>query len=753
MDKEELSRQLAAAFLGELEEHVQSINRVLLEVERQSITSDDAVRDLMRSLHTLKGAARAAGYQMLEQAFHLLENVLIPVRDGSAEFDSTLVSTLFDAADALDESVMRLRENSELGGGRLEQLIGRLVDDKTDVQGPPRHATSGEDKPSDDQVDPPAADQDHKKTSPPPPATDRASTSSRPSGSTVRLAADKLDRLMTQSGEMLVARRRMEMQIHQVESLRDFVSSSLQNLEKIRSSGLETSELKTRGNGALTLIDVAGEELKDLDKQIDRLSTRMIAEARHLKVACESLEDEVHRVRMFPFSEACLGMERMVRDLALDQGKRVEFLIQGSDLEVDRSIIEAIKDPLLHLVRNAVDHGLEPPGQRLATGKSEVGRLEIAASLKGAQIEIVVSDDGRGLDFDALREQARARGMTETADHRDLARLIFLPGLSTARKITDISGRGVGMDVAQDRIEALHGFIDMSSQPGAGTQFVITLPITLTTLRGLLVQANGHTYAFPSSQVERLVHFQPDEVGSAGGKPVLLLDHPISLVSLTRVLGQETDSIATGRHGRSAVIVHLGKQRLGFVVDEISAEQEIVVKTLGKRLAGVRKISGAIVLESGRLALLLNVASLVRAATGVNEPELIRTQQPAPEPTRDRILYAEDSVTTRTLVRSILEAAGFDVRVATDGQTAWNMLNEEGADLVVSDVEMPRMNGFELTQAIRRSAQFRDLPVILVTGLGSPDDKMRGADAGADAYLVKSSFDQQSLLDAIQQLL
>jgi two-component system, chemotaxis family, sensor kinase CheA len=463
----------------------------------------------------------------------------------------------------------------------------------------------------------------------------------------------------------------------------------------------------------------------------------------------------VRRLRMLPFAEACQGLDRLVRDLAQAGGKEIELVIEGGQVELDRSILEVLRDPLYHLVRNAVDHGIEPPDRRQAVGKPARGRIAVSASLRGAQVEIVVADDGRGLDLEAVSQQVRARRPGEPDDERDLASCIFLPGVSTASQVTSVSGRGVGLDVVKSRVEALHGTVDLAFTAGVGTRLALVVPLTLTTLRALLVEAGGQAFAWASTNVQRLVRIGPDDIRMVGGRAVLVHGKtPLPVASLAETLGLPPAESAGVGGRRPGLIVAAGERRMAFIVDELVAEQEIVVKGLGGRIRRIRGLSGATILPSGRIALVLNAAPLIRAAMGRAHGTATATgpDQAAPA-AKKRLLVVDDSMTTRTLEKSILEAAGYEVVTAADGEAGWQLLREQDVDLVISDVEMPRMDGFELTESIRRRGRSRDLPVILISARSSDRDKARGAEVGANAYIVKSAFDQKELLETLAQLL
>jgi two-component system chemotaxis sensor kinase CheA len=573
------------------------------------------------------------------------------------------------------------------------------------------------------------------------------------------VAADRLDALLAHTGELLVARRRLESRAAEVTALRERVAQwrvQWQRAQKWLAPLLgHTEEREGRAIPAPAARELqqTGARLHRLEKDLDLLAANMVRDGRDLRQAADPLDADVRRVRLFPFAEACQGMERMVRDLAQAAGKEVELAIEGGAVELDRSILEGLKDPLYHLVRNAVDHGVEPPERRRAVGKPPRARVSITAALRGGQVQVVVADDGRGLDLDALRDQARKRGLPEPADDAEAARLVFLPGLSTAPLITDVSGRGVGLDVVKSRLEALHGTVDIARAAGGGTRFTLTVPLTLTTLRAVLVGAGGQTFAFAGTNVQRFARARADQVRSVAGRQMLALGGPpLPLAALAEVLG------LSGPPTRSdgpvpVLVVAAGEKRMAFSVDDFVAEQEIMIKSLGARVRHLPLVAGATFLPSGRIALVLNAANLVRTALGRGSTPAPAARAGPEAPPRKRLLVVDDSVTTRTLEKSILEAAGYEVATAADGQAAWQLLHERGADLLVSDVEMPRMDGFALTEAVRASTRFRELPVVLVTARESEADKARGIEAGADAYLVKSAFDQKNLLETIAQLL
>jgi two-component system chemotaxis sensor kinase CheA len=453
----------------------------------------------------------------------------------------------------------------------------------------------------------------------------------------------------------------------------------------------------------------------------------------------------------------------MVRDLAREEVKEVRLRVVGADTELDKSVLELLKDPLVHLVRNAVGHGIEPPGDREARGKPREGTITLEARSEGRTAVIAVADDGAGIDARRVKEAALRRGIIQpqdaaALDEPELVALVFRPGLSTSAAVTDLSGRGVGLDVVRGNVERLHGRIEVDSSPGRGTRFRITLPLTLTTTHALLVRARGQTFAIPLASVERIVRLPSGEGAAMAGRRALrFLDRPVALVGLADVLGLPPHPAGGGDEVTggppTAVIVAAAERRAAFLVDGLLGEQEIVAKSLGPQLPRVRHTAGASILGTGEVVIILSAVDLVASAQRVQVHEKTAAPGQAGPPRRRAVLVVDDSITTRTLEKSILEAAGYEVRVATDGVEAWTILQQTGCDLVVADVMMPRMDGFELTRRVRGDPTLKRLPVILVTSLESREDKERGAAAGADAYIVKGAFDQDTFLETVRRLL
>lgn len=581
---------------------------------------------------------------------------------------------------------------------------------------------------------------------------------------TLRVAAEKLDSLLAQSGELLVARRRIESRTQELDQLRSLVAVWRREwraaelwLRQLFRAGASPEDVGARAPAGVRKAGEAvtqnGHRLRQLERKLEQAAAALEADGRLLRHTCDALDSDVEHMRMFPFAEACAGLERAVRDLVRSSGKDVLLVIEGGDVEVDRSVLEALKDPLLHLVRNAVDHGVESPEQRERTGKPRQATVTVSAALCGTQVQVVVADDGRGFDVERIRERLRQKGLPEPQNERELIRTLFLPGFSTTQIITDVSGRGVGLDVVQNRIEALHGTVDVSFVASRGARFELSVPLTLTKIRSVLLAAGGQTYAVATVHVVHLFRVAEEQVRSLAEHQALLMgDAPLAVAPLAEMLGTRSEQRQPGGK-RLALLLTSGMQRAAFLVDDVLGEQEIVVKRLGDRLHRLRHVAGATILPSGRVALVLNVPGLIRTAlSSALSASRAADSPPAAAGTR-RLLIVDDSVTTRALLKSILETAGYETASAADGEQAWETLVTGTYDLVVADVDMPHLDGFQLTSRIRHSPRYRELPVILVTARQSDGDRARGVEVGANAYLAKSAFDQQNLLECVTQLL
>ncbi|HEX6307197.1 MAG TPA: response regulator [Longimicrobiales bacterium] len=688
MSSDDLTSRLRDTFVQELEEHVRQLNRGLLALE-QKPGDEELIRSLFRSAHTIKGAARVADEPLVEDACHSMESIFAAVRGAREPLSGSDFALLFATCDALEEAAGRLRSGESLRGSALAALLPRL----TALAGaaPPARAPTPP-APAPSAPAPPAPDP----AAPPvraPSRTTPASTPESEAAELVRVRAGRLDELLSAVGELIIATGR--------------------------------------------IVERAG---------------RGDESARRLDQATDAVAEVVHRLRLRPFGDICESLPRAVRDAAAAEGKEVELRIDGADVEADRVVIDALRDPLLHLVRNAVAHGVESPDARERAGKPRQGLVRVAAELAGGRLHVIVSDDGAGLDEAAIRRKLRERREPEPRTREGLADALLRGGFTTRHEATGISGRGVGLDIVRAALENIGGAVGVEWSEGQGTTFRLECPPTPAVLRAVLVRLGAYLFALPTAHVERLRRVRMADLRSASGGTILPdQDGPIRILSLARLLGPPLEARPLDDTALVA-IVRVGTRRAAFVVDEVVAEDEIVMRPLAAEPGAVPHAAGAAILPSGRVAVVLGAPSLLAAGlrTGAGLTPAAPVER---ERHRLRVLVADDSITTRTLEQSVLEAAGYEVVTAVNGEEAWEALDREGADALVADVEMPRMDGFALCRRVRSSERFRELPIVLVTGRESPEDRTRGLEAGADAYLVKSSFDQADLLGTLDQLI
>ncbi|MET1077659.1 MAG: response regulator [Pseudomonas sp.] len=736
LDREALRQRLLASFQVEAQERL-AVLADGLAGWRESTASDDSIESLFREVHSLKGASRAAGHTAIEQLCHAWESLLGAVRHGQLELSSERVELCRHVLRA----VQRLHEGQPTDDFEHHRLIENL-----------EAAALG------DAFSLPQASVG------PPGAINVVSGPSDPS--TVRVSTQRLDALLFQSETLL--QHRLEAQAHARHLRAHALAFEPQRHKQLLASGAlkqlrdGLEQLPPEGrDGLKNLLDYLDWSLSLHDRQHFE-ALRLAKAATHLAQGLTQLSDglfaELQAVLLLPASSLVEGLPAMLQDLAADAGKRVELSVRGEALQIDKRILDELRPVLVHLLRNVIDHGLESPSQRQAAGKAAVGQLQLEMLQESAdRFELRVRDDGRGIDTEQLKARALSAGLLSVEQVAALGtaealRLIFTSGLSTSAMLTDLSGRGLGMAIVQEVVERLGGRIELESEPGQGCCFHLHLPLSLSTFRAVIVRNAERVFAIPALAVERCLRLPLAAVKNLENRPSVVFEEALlPLWSLSEVLGLG-DSERPGK-ALLLLVFKVRGERFGLSIDELLGDQEITVKPLGRQLLRVRNLLGATVLGDGQLVPILHPVDLYRSALETQSVSLGRQEQVRDTRVVRRLLIAEDSFTSRGLLKAILEGAGYRVTTANDGLEAWNTLKQGRFDLLVSDVEMPRMDGFSLTGRIRADRELSGLPVILVTALHQAEDRARGLEAGANAYLVKSGFDQENLLDAIQRLL
>lgn len=725
--EDDLLQELLVTFRSEAVEHLQTINQSLLKLERapDEVLRAKTLQDAFRAAHSLKGAARAVSLGEIETLAHAMESVFQKARDAGLELGADICDVLYDGLDMIEHVL----------AGQIvdvESLKIRLLSLSEGDAHPISRSNGG--KSSEENVSVPAG---------------------QVAGETIRVAVNKLDDLMAQVGELLISKISADQRLvdsRAISQQMDHWLKSWRELKAIapRVEGEVGRQINTIMVRHAEQTDALIEAFRALDQGINRDTVR-------LGIVANGLQDKVRDVRMVPFQTLVFALERAVRDAARSQQKLVRMVVEGADIELDKKVLEMLKDPLLHLVRNAVAHGLETTEERALIGKPEEGVVRLQLQQRGNEVHILVSDDGRGFNLSALRHAyaRRMNGMVdENATDDEIMSWAFLPGVTTASEVTSISGRGVGLDVVRQSLADIQGRISLESAPSRGTTFHLVVPISLAMMRGLLVRVGQEVYVLPLLAVEKII--EPQSVFVVGGRQMIRVDDkPLPLLSLAQVL-RRTIPAAVTEKTPLAIILSVANQRLALLVDDVLTEQELAVKSLGKPLQRVPNVIGAALLGSGQPIVILNPADLVKSASNVQpqlDTRLVRSKDKEQE-TKVHVLVVDDSITTRTLEKNILEAAGYEVTTATDGTEALKRLSEyDTIKIVVADVEMPLMNGIQLVEQLRASNRYSTMPIILVTSLESREDRERGMLAGADAYIVKRGFDQAELLATIQHLL
>jgi two-component system, chemotaxis family, sensor kinase CheA len=761
---EEFQKELHKAFAIEAEEHLHAIADALISMEKQkdAAQGQKLLETVFRAAHSLKGAARAVNMPGVGAVCQSLESIFSAIKKG----DLDLVKQDYDVLQRAGDMMSSMLASSR---GDDESMIKDIVDELEKIVHENR-------------------DLSEKPISRPSDSPDKGRSMTQKSGQTplkdgihsrqmmpenIRIAASKLDAILLQSEELISIKLAKEQQIAELrETLDRFKPWKLgwqkmnREMQKVRpylNTEQSTSKSKLLSSGIEALeksLDWSYSQILEIESCLNDLLKNLRMDQHKVRAQVDHLLGTAKNAFMLPFVTLLQAFPRMVRDISRDQNKEAELKIIGADIEIDKRILERIKDPLVHLVRNCIDHGLERPKDRKEQGKPESGLITIEVSqLEGGKVQVLVMDDGRGIDPDKVRQSAVKNGAVsrkeaDSLDEDSTRMLIFHSGVSTSSIITDISGRGLGMAIVKEAVDSLGGDIFIESGKDQGTTYRILLPLTIATFRGVLVSESDRFFVVPTSCVERVLKSRIEDVRRVENRETVAVNGiPLALARLGSLL--ELDS-ASGRDDQGNVfavlVLKAGNERMAFAVDKVVNEQEVLFKGLGRQLERVRNIAGVTILATGEVVPVLNVMDLMRSAVQAGSSARVGVGEALKEKKKKAVLVAEDTITSRMLLKNILTSGGFDVKAVVDGVEAWKALREKSFDLVVSDVEMPGMNGFELTEKIRGESKFADLPVVLVTGLESKDDRERGIEVGADAYIIKSSFDQSNLLEVVKRL-
>jgi len=703
------------AFREEILEHLQAVTQCLLFLEAHP-EDTSSISELFRRVHTIKGSARMMGFGPMADLAHGMEDLLEELRSGRLRVSSSLLDAMLASVDLLrgllDGPVDSKEERPDLqamlhwlaelrGGRERAEPAGRIQE--------PLQRSGAE------QV-------------------------ARIEAQTVRVDVSRIDAILNLASELMVLDAARRQWLAEVARLLD-------ELEKV--PGL------FQGAGARDLSrNMARPSL--LGARAGNRFRRMMAEQTELM---RELHYQVSALRMMPARSILAAIPRAARDLARDEGKEVEVLIEGEDTQVDREVLDRVRSPILHLVRNAVHHGIEDPVSRTAAGKPRAGKIRVSLASKGELAILQVEDDGCGVDLQAVRRAAVERGLlspseAESLESEEVMDLLFVPGFSTSDVVSEGSGRGVGLDVVKAEMDAIKGRVHLESHPGRGTRITLEMPITLAFTHVLLVEVGRSVYGVPAASTQGIAEIPTAAVRLLQSREAVeLAGRTVPVVRVQSLLGVES-TLRNGAARFPALLLGSAERPVAFAVDQVVGDENVIVKPLGPLLRSVPWVSGGFILGDGRVALLLSAAALMDAAHRGDAVQAARSQPVGGgRRGRGRVLVVDDAAISRELVKAILQSAGYEVESAADGVDALSRLRVDDFDLVVADVEMPRMDGLELTAALRLDPRLAGLPVVILSAKESEEDRKKGLEMGAQAYIGKGSFDRADLLDTVKSLI
>jgi two-component system chemotaxis sensor kinase CheA len=783
----DIHQKLFAAFQVEHVEHLEAIRSCLARWDHEPAAPD--VDEAFRRAHSLKGAARVTGFSSVEMLAHRLESLFALLRARALPPDKELIGVVQGALDAIEDSTACLLQgcpapDSQQVAERLDDFLQSTADARSDCRSssphPPQEITAQEAiKNSTQQVSTVGGSVEQQpigtaggsvntSSAAAPSQVERDSGSKPPQRiamqmvDTVRLSVENLDRLLQSTGQLLTDNLQQDSLAQELSTIHQQLAGLQREWESLKRTA--AGPLRRLGNspelaGLAKYFELVEHEFIGLTRHIRSIRLRQQRSSWSVRMLAEQLQDDVRRARMVPAESEFQSFRKMMRDLARDEHKQIEFAVRGFEVLADRMVLQALKDPLMHVLRNAVTHGVELPLERTDRGKPSTAQVTLTIQAIGNRLTIEVEDDGCGVDLAEVSKIAVQRGILSPTEATaqtpvELARLLLLPGFSTSRTVTELSGRGMGLSTVYEAVTRLQGEVEVRSRTSGGASVLLTLPLSISTHRLLLVTCREQLIAIPFYGIETLHRIKLSQVETVEGIPMVNLAGRLApLASLAQLLDASLPSESLTGETLSVVLIRSGSRRLAVVVDALVAERNALIQNLGPPANSYSAFFGGILLENGLVSPVVNVWNIFERFKPSKCSDVASSIKPPDVQQSSTILVVDDSFTTRTLETSILENNGYQVLVAIDGAQALELLRSEKVDLVITDIEMPRMDGFVLLERIKADARLASLPVILVTSRDQPFDKQRGLELGADAYIVKRKFDHQDLLSTIQQVL
>jgi two-component system sensor histidine kinase and response regulator WspE len=709
----------------------------LLALERDHAAAGE-LEACMRAAHSLKGAARIIDLAVGVRVAHAMEDCFVAAQKGQVTLRHQQIDLLLGATDLLARIANTLETDIGQWEGERRNEVDRCLASLAGILAAPS---------------PPPLPAEAASGEPAVPGTASVHRARRASDRVLRVTAENLNRLLSLAGESLVESR----------WVKPFAESILRLKRLHHCLGKALEGARDASPGPLTNVPALAEAQRQVAECEAFLAERLLElemfDRRSINLA-HRLYDEALACRMRPFADGVGGVPRMVRDLAHSLRREVRLEIVGGATQVDRDILASLEAPLGHLLRNAVGHGIEPPDVRRAAGKPAEGVVRVEARHNAGALQVIISDDGSGIDLNELREAVVARNLTtreasSALSEAELLEFLFLPGFTMTRTVTDVSGRGVGLDVVQDMVKQVHGTVRVSSELGKGTRFQLQLPVTLSVVRTLLAEIAGEAYAFPLACIARALRLPREKIALLEGRQHFEFDgRRIGLVTARQVLG--ADAPPAPGDDLPVIVVGDHHRTYGLVVDRFLGERELVVQPLDAQLGKIKDIAAAALMEDGAPVLIVDAEDLIRSLDRLvsgGRPDSVPRGSDTERKSRKRVLVVDDSLTVRELERKLIGNGGYDVEVAVDGMDGWNAVRTGNFDLVVTDIDMPRMDGIELVTLINKDASVKSVPVIIVSYKDRDEDRRRGLEAGAAYYLTKGSFHDETLLQAVIDLI
>jgi two-component system chemotaxis sensor kinase CheA len=762
-------KDLIAIFRAETEEHLTKLDNGLVELEKQP-NNFELASSLNREVHTLKGAARVFGFYEIQDIAHRIEDIFEEVAGKRAVFNSLMAEKIFKGLDAIRIILERVAQEKKIDVEvdvdatdicrELEECISAaqaIRTSKKREKGPKREKEAVEIQQKGGQEKEPEEEK------PPEKVVDRVSGAVTPHLSAqteeyIRVPLSRVDKLLYLVGEVVINKMKASAISNQTKRLSKLSKEAQKSISSL--SEVVKKEFSSQDGEVTKWLSQCEAQIHKLREQTLNLYDQVSTETFHLDPVIDELQAKIKQIKMLPLSTIFEGFPRMVRDIASQEGKEVNLVISGGETELDKKVLEGIKTSLIHILRNCIDHGIEEPESRVALGKPREGTIKVSAFHEGDNVVITVEDDGRGVDIAQIKETALRKRLLSSSDlegmtDKEVLNVVFMNGYSTSPIVTDVSGRGMGLDIVRRDITNLKGRVILDTQKDKETKFTLVLPLTIAIIQALLVKVQNMLFALPMFSITESVKVNVDDISAIEGRMAIQFrDHIVPLLKLNEVLGLPPPGDNEGKAKKEMLVVMATSldSQVGFIVDEIVGEGEVFIKSLGKHLGKVKNVGGAIIMPNGEVVLVLDIPDLI-AHSALSLPQATgKKRAPKSERKEKKILIVEDAFSTRELEKSILETHGYLVDTAVDGLDALDRMADNQYDLIVSDVEMPRMDGFELCRTLKNNEGYKDIPFVMVTALQKEEDKRRGIEVGAAAYIVKSAFEQSNLLDTIERL-